>query len=385
MKNTNVISRSNYKFLIGYFFFAISIGLIFQNCSSTFLSSSSTDSSYRALEKPINVKWHPGHYYTLFNTSAYYLKQVFQELDTTPALRGVQVRFYWPTLEPSEGQYDFSSIDQLLTQLEGHNKRLIILLQLKTFDTVTELVPSYINSDVYEGGTFSFSSYGGADPTGKNLKLWNNSLRDRLNALVRALGLHLNSHPYFEGIGITESSMGIPIEPITATEENNFYLNLLNVNTELRRYFPNTMTYQFTNFPRTQLKDLIAGLESIGAALGGPDIFPDDPGLNLINQPNTPDGVYAYYPKLSGIIPLLPSIQSSDYVNTSHDGTGHAPTVQELLDFGKINLKANYLFWTREPSYYLNVLQLLNSSDQLANPEGGLDARCPLTFVSCVE
>jgi len=379
--------KSGLNWILKYSAFIVLLVALFQNCSSSLNSESSDGGAYQTLEKPNRVKWHPGHYYTLMKLGKYsasYLEQVYKELDATPALRGVQVRFDWPTLEPTEGNYDFSSIDQLLNQLQVHEKRLIILLQLRTFDTVTPLVPSYLMTDFYEGGVFLYTGSGSTTPKGSNLKLWNNNVRDRLTSLIKALGLHLNSHPYLEGIGITESAMGTSIEPTTVDQENEYYINLLNANVELRRYFPNTLTYQFTNFPRSQLKDLIDGLESIGAALGGPDILPDEPGLNVVNQPNMPDGVYSYYPKLSGVIPLVPSIQPTNYVNTSHDGTGHAPTVQELLDFGKNNLKANYLFWTRDPDYYLDVLQLLKSSAQTANPEGGLDGRCPSSFTSCV-
>ncbi len=45
-----------------------------------------------------SVKWHPGHYYTIMDwgkNNSKYLEQVYREIEETPALRGVQIRYNW--------------------------------------------------------------------------------------------------------------------------------------------------------------------------------------------------------------------------------------------------------------------------------------------------
>ena len=60
------------------------------------------------------VKWHPGHYYTILNhgkNKQWYMWQVYNELKSTSALLGLQIRYSWKELEPKEGVYNFSAID----------------------------------------------------------------------------------------------------------------------------------------------------------------------------------------------------------------------------------------------------------------------------------
>lgn len=76
-------------------------------------------------------------------------------------------------------------------------------------------------------------------------------------------------------------------------------------------------------------------------------------------------------------------IEHANYLDTRADLQGYQPTVTELLNFARDNLQVNYLFWTRTPGYYDNVLELLNFKQQKVNASGGLRAACPSTFSSC--
>jgi hypothetical protein len=330
------------------------------------------------------VKWHPGHYYTLMGqgkNNPKYMAQVYRELKKTPALRGLQIRYNWAELEPEENMYDFTSIEQHLAELTAQKKRLIILLEMKSFDPSTAFVPNYLKR---EENIFPFSNYRKKDLRGYNLKLWNPYVHDRLVALISALGKRFNFHPYFEGIGLTETATGEPLIEITDNQLNNYYKNLLSINQQLRKHFPNTMTYQFTNYPRPMLKSFISKLKEMGAGLGGPDIFLEDPGLHAERRSAkgvSTKGVYHYYSELSGAIPLTPSVMQSNYTITRPDKKSNAPTVAELLAFARDKLKANYIFWTRAPGYFPKVLELLNTQTGEA---GGLDVTCPKAYTSCV-
>ena len=334
------------------------------------------------------VKWHPGHYYAIMDwgkNDPNYLTQVYFEILTTPALRGLKIRYTWTELEPEWGAYDFTSIDQRLTELAALGKRLIILLDTKTYNTSTFPIPDYVRKERFEWGSFAFSEYNNTVPVGYSTKLWNPHVHDRLVELISQLGERYNAHPYFEGIGLTETSMGQPLKALSSIKVDNYYNNLLSLNQHLRQHFPNTMTFQNTNQPRLILEKFTDKLKKIGTALGSPDIFIEDPDLNLKDQPYTPDGVYSYYDKLSGIVPLSPSVMPQNYINTRHDGTGYEPTVWELLTFARNNLKANYIFWTRVPEHYEEVLQVLSWRKQTDDPAGGLNSTCPAAYTSCID
>ena len=334
-----------------------------------------------------SVKWHPGHYYAILNwgkNDPTYLAQVYREIQETPALRGIQIRYNWAELEKEWGVYDFTSIDQRLSELAALEKRLVILLDTKTYDTDTSPVPDYVKKKWFEWGTFMFSRHNSTVPIGYSTKLWNPHVHDRLVELIRRLGQRYNAHPYFEGIGLSETSMGQPLNALSFVQEDNYYNNLLSLNQHMRQHFPNTMTFQNTNYPRQILEQFTNTLTEMGAGLAVPDVFIEDPGLIKKDKPNTPDGIYSYFQKLTGIVPLTPSVMPKNYTNTRHDGTGYDPTVWELLRFARNNLKANYIFWTRVPDHYEEVLQVLNWRKQTSDPAGGLDPVCPAAYSSCI-
>jgi hypothetical protein len=332
------------------------------------------------------VKWHPGHYYTIMSwgkNDRRYMAQVYNELADTPALRGIVIRYNWKELETSFGVYDFTSIAKRLSELAGQKKRLVILLELKTFDPDAALVPDYLRQNsIYNGGVFAHGS--NKTIKGHSIKLYNPMVLGRLNALMSALGKRFNSDDYFEGIGLTETAMGNPITPLTSTQIDDYYSNLLVVHKKMRESFPNTMTYQFANYSRPILPSLISGLKEMGATLGCPDVLIEDPGLLRKGTASTPPGVYNYFPINSGLMPLAVQVEGVNYRNTRHDETGYQPTVLELLNFAKSNLQVNYIFWVRYPGYYPKVLEMLNWSGQTKNPSGGLDPTCPKSYTSCV-
>lgn len=341
-----------------------------------------------ATTDPTAVKWHPGHYYTIMswgNNNSSYLSQVYSEIQATPALRGIQMRYLWAELEKSKGVYDFSSIDKRLAELAARNKRLVIQVQTKSFDPNWKLVPDYLRTAAYENGQFPFSDYGSTTIRGYNIKLWNPQVRDRLIALFKALGERYNSHPYFEGIGMIESAMGQPLESISSVQADMFYENMTQVNQKMRLFFPNTMTIQEVNYPRPILNSLVTQLRDMGATLSSPDTFQDEYSLQVkANQYNPNQGIYNYYSEYSGMMAMAPTVMRKNYENTRNDGTGYEPTVSEILVFARDTLKANYIFWSRVPEYYDKVLEVLNWTEQRSNPAGGLNPVCPTAYSSCM-
>ncbi|WP_293007476.1 glycoside hydrolase [Nitrosomonas sp.] len=335
---------------------------------------------------PTAVKWHPGHYYIIKGSSknnSTYLSQVYSELDATPALKGMMIRYFWNDLEKSKGVYDFSSIDKRLAELSARGKRLVIQVQTKSFNK-RQVVPSYMKTAEYEGGEFYTSDYGSTEIRGRNIKLWNLQVRNRLTALFDAMGKRYNSHPYFEGIGMIETAFGQPIEPVSNAQINGFYDNKIIVHQKMRQFFPNTMTIQEVNYPRPILTSFVGSLKDIGTALSSPDLFIEEKGLLFeATQYDPHQGVYNYYSDFAGMIPMIPTVMSKNYKNTKGDGSGYVPTISQILAFARDKLEANYIFWTREV-HYMQVLEVLNQNAQKNFPAGGLNPACPAAYSSCV-
>lgn len=332
------------------------------------------------------VKWHPGHYYIIKGSrknNTEYLSQVYSELDATPALKGMMIRYFWMDLEDSEGVYDFSSIDKRLAELTARGKRLVIQVQTKSFNG-RQVVPNYLKTAEYEGGEFYTSDYDSTQIRGRNIKLWKPQVRDRLIALFKAMGERYNSHPNFEGISMIETAMGNPKEPLSIAQVAEFYNNKIIVHQQMRLFFPNTMTIQEVNYPRSILASFVGSLKDIGTALSSPDTFIEEEGLLYEKTKFDLDkGIYNYYADFSGMIPMVPTVMPKNYENTKGDGTGYVPTIAQILAFARDTLHANYIFWTRE-EHYEQVLEVLNLNAQ-KTPAGGLNPACPAVYASCID
>jgi hypothetical protein len=322
-----------------------------------------------------------------------HMEEVYSELDQTPALQGIVVRYAWGELETAKDVYDFTSIDKLLTKLAAKNKRLVILLEKKSTSSdpievqkiKESLVPDYAREAIYEGGMFAVTTNGSTTIKGYGMKLYNSQVYDRMRLLIRALGQRYNNHPHFEGIGLTESTMGRPMITLTSAQTDAYYENQLKLNLRLRANFPNTMTFQYTNFPRSILESYIETYKAKGITLGCPDVFLEDESLFYPGTKNSARGIYTYYPENSGVLPLAVQIEKSNFENTKFDGTGYTPTIPELLNFARDYLKVNYLFWTRLPTYNSEVLSILRWKKQASAPSGGLNSDCPSVYSSCVD
>jgi hypothetical protein len=328
------------------------------------------------------VKWHPGHYVLLSETQAPnvdYMNKIVAELEKNPALRGVQVRYPWAELEPVKGQYNFDRIQRDLGLMSKAGKHLFILLETKSFGSNDTVIPTYFDTDISGGGAFDIVA--SSNDVGRNIKLWNAQVENRLIALVTQLGKRFNQSTALEGIALTETALGTPVTPITATQQTTFFNNLLQVNQAMRTAFPNTVTMQFVNYPMSILPSFVPALGEMAGAMGGPDVLIDDPDLLR--------GVYPYYPALAGQVPLGPSVQNEDYDAKYHNGPYDPPTIDELYQFARNELRANYIFWFRRAykndNPYQGVLNYMASPSFPKDASGGLASACPAQYVSCVD
>ena len=127
--NTNIKPRNNdHLFPAARQIHVVLIALVFvigmgwTACKTVYSANNASSSATTA------VKWHPGHYYALMGqgkqgkNNPKYMAQVYRELKKTPALRGIQIRYEWAELEPTENMYDFTSMERHLTELAAQKK-----------------------------------------------------------------------------------------------------------------------------------------------------------------------------------------------------------------------------------------------------------------------
>lgn len=353
------------------------------------------------------VKFHPGHYVQPLGedktVNGYNMKmKVYPQMEANPAIAGLQLKLDWIDLEPSKDVVNYKLIQDHLDKLKNFGskkKRLIIYVQTKTTSLSAPFVPSYLKTEsVYKGAIYPWgNNVSGTNPKnhkGNGLKLWIPQMRDRLELLMQRLGARFNNHSHFEGIGLPETAVGKALITVTLAQEAAVHENFIHLHKKMREFFPNTMTFQFTNYPRDLLPSFIMGannsLKSMGVALGGPDTWLNDPGVHEPGNENTPPGVYKYYPQLSGILPLTPSVQSGNYkcsrADCNNSKGNFKPTVRQLLDLARDKLKANYIHWTLQPEDNKDkeVMNMLKSLYNANSPAVKLRTACPSMYAPCI-
>jgi hypothetical protein len=333
------------------------------------------------------VKWQPGHY-------VFVDAKNIADNDILEHFKGVQKLYNWKDLEPEEGRYDFSAIQKDLDFLGKNGKYLVIQLQYKSFGKGKTAIPAYVKGEKY-GGTPLVSPVGALNPV-----IWNNNVRERLAALIRALGKELDTNPYLTAINLPETAVGYryntPQEGIEEYSQAKYVESLKYLMDSLRQSFPNTVVIQYTNFPAAVLQDLINYQEEIGVGLGGPDVYPGKQGVTEVNDPHK--GVYRFYSQLAGKVPLGAAVQSENYSDSlkkkSAARRGEKVTilpedevpfpVREHLKLAQQQLHLNYMFWSKTPAEnFENVKKLLAEPDLANDPAGGLDASLPTkTFLN---
>lgn len=387
MKNLRVIS-STMKALSAFI------------CTSASLFTFSLTANAAGL---VGVKWHPGHYIepqgSNKSISGSTMISAYNEMEANPAFKGIQVRLHWGNIETSKDVYNFTLLDQHLNKLAttgSKKKRLVLLLRTKGGDT---LVPDYISNPsnpqylpAYEKGVYPWgNNINGTSATehkGDGIKFWSDAIRDRFVILLKKLGERYNNHLHFEAIGLSESALGQPLIYVSDANITKFYDNIVFIHNKMRVAFPNTVTFQFLNYPRDILAKLINSFKLNGTGVGGPDVWLNDNGMTTPQTPYNDRGIYTYYPELSNLVALAPSVMSGNYVCSRADCNASkgnfTPTVKQLLDYARSNLKANYIFWSRDPNHFSKVYNMLNTYRLNNNPDGKLISTCPSKYGTCI-
>ena len=300
--------------------------------------------------KPLGgkVRFNPGHYYALIRsaggdsdvvgqTAIFDTKANGGELANCPMLRGVQIRFSWAQLEPTEGNYVWTDVYKYLDLLkladaDGGTKKLIIFLNVKTFNSTHDVVPAYMHDDeetgTYNGGQYAY--VGGSDGF---LVRWDNAaVQARFAALAAALGREFAFNDQIEMISLNETATGTPIgvhyggvllSAGTPTELQAFteawLSGWLAGDIALKAAMPYTIIRQMINHPRKELSTsgFVQGMKDNGIAFGAPDSFMEEQGY----QVNVPyDGLYHILVDNIGAVVIGMEVQATNYGWTNTEG-----------------------------------------------------------------
>ncbi len=121
-------------------------------------------------------------------------------------VNGSHNRFSWRQLEPAEGKYNFSSIDQLLTKLASVNKKLVLglVLRCQSQGSIFDLcAPDWTLTDKYGVIKTNYQ--------GKELRLLNYAnpnLQFRLSKLIQALADRYSHNPNIAAVEIGPGYFG---------------------------------------------------------------------------------------------------------------------------------------------------------------------------------
>lgn len=316
---------------------------------------------------PAGTKWHPGHYAFV----------QFSRLDETLVFknfRGIQKTYSWRALEPEKDHYDFSEVRADLAFLAQHDQRLVIQVQTKTFGQGQNYCPDYLSAPEYDGGVYR-TRWGSFNPV-----IWNDAVNRRLNTLYAQLGREFDRDPFLEAVVIPESATTFENsdrEKLRYTTEG--YVRAVEAGMQAARdAFPGTVVIQYVNMPPEAVQPLAEFARNHGVGFGGPDIYPYDPVLT-----NPQRGVYRLYPPLSGIVPLGAAVQQNDYSRKTafRDGGGGGPPVREIYEFGRDQLRLNYIFWGVRAGYFEKVRAMLEEPSFPHDPSGGLSAALPKSLL----
>lgn len=172
-----------------------------------------------------SIKWNPGHYMASDGVMSAgkplsYIQSEMDDLNNQDNVLGYRAWFTWGALEPTQGNYDFSTVDAVLARLKtAYNKpkRLVIGLWMYGQHALGSnngaTLPLYIQQNSMYGASPVAGSYGwwGMNSNGQStgmyaVALYNSAVMDRFIALVQALGQHLDNDPYFEALVIQEDA-----------------------------------------------------------------------------------------------------------------------------------------------------------------------------------
>ena len=278
-----------------------------------------------------NRRYNNGHYVALLRGLD---SQSIMASEIKPGVVGFLKRYTWRELEPTQGNYKLEEIASDLQFARSQGMQLVVMIEDKTFQNENPM-PNYLAKFPNRPGGFT----GGR---------WQNQYVNRFNALTAEIGRRFNSNPALEGIAIQESAIGINDNILNANgySAKKYSDALVNIITTGLNNIPNARFFWYMNFLEggmDELEVITKKLEGTGAIIGGPDIMPDEWPLQR--------WAYPLYRKYADKISFFGQVEPICYRHEKKDPNAKTKywTMPELYNYGKNNLKVDYIFWVRWP------------------------------------
>lgn len=283
-------------------------------------------------------KLNPGHYMAPYTGEKRegMLRRV-DEVCKEPALKGIEMRVRWSTLEPAPHLYDFSYVEEIYNRLAACRKRLIIEVWAVSFSASQSsgLLPPDLEPDALASTHLGWIA-----------KLWDKRVMDRLIAVYLALAKRFDKEPYFEGIIFTETATGA-VDDASGYTAAAFIAQLERALRIIRPAWPSTTVLLFNNYLRDsttqQFVDFVATLDKLGVGIGGPDVLPPP-------HPNT-KGEQIYRGEIGGVDYRGRMLAGFSVQTPELGGREGTFTPQQLYDHCVKTNRCKYMFWVRNTTH----------------------------------
>ncbi len=264
-----------------------------------------------------------------------------------PDIEGAQIVYNWRALEPNKGEYDFSAIERDLAQTGQLKKKLFIQIQDRFFSPEARNIPDYVLEGAeYGGGLVPQVEEGKSEGYGWTTMQWNEAVRGRYQALLRALAERFDGRVF--GVNLPETAIdvvekgdktGFTCDAYFAAELENLSL--------ARKAFAKSHVVQYVNFwpcewenDHNYMGRLFAYAAEQDIGLGGPDIVPYRKG-QMKNS-------YPFFNQYKGKLDFVGMAVQEPTLAYVNDKTGKPFTKDEFIAFADDYLGVDAVFWSLE-------------------------------------
>ncbi len=278
-----------------------------------------------------NRKYNAGHYVALMRGDD---SQSTMAKNIKHGALGLLKRYTWRSLEPSRRIYNFSEMQSDVQFAASQGMQLVVMIEDKTFKN-EDPMPLYMKSLSLPNRSGGF--------TGAR---WKTFYVNRFNALTAEIGRRFDKNAAFEGVAVQESAPGLDGKYLDASgfTSNGYRDALISIIKTGLNNMPTSRFFWYMNFmPRglDKMEEVIIAVKDTGAIVGGPDIMPDEESLQK--------HAYPLYRKYANQLSFFGQVEPICYYH-KHETSGYRTkywTMPELYNYGRNNLKVDYIFWVR--------------------------------------
>ncbi|MET3898943.1 hypothetical protein ABIB57_002895 [Devosia sp. UYZn731] len=262
-------------------------------------------------------------------------------------IAGAQVVYNWKRLEPTEGIYDFSAIEEDLARTDALGKKLFIQVQDRFFSPDARNIPAYLLEDPkYGGGLVEQIEDGKTEGYGWTTMQWRPEVRARYQALLTALAARFDGKVY--GVNLPETAIDVTEDrPDAGFSCDAYFAAELDNLTAARAAFQHSVVVQYVNFwpcewdnDHAYMSRLFEFAQAHDIGLGGPDIVPWRKG-QMKNS-------YPFFNQYKGKLPFVGMAVQEPTLDYINDKTGKPFTKDEFVDFATDYLGVDAVFWSTE-------------------------------------